>query len=445
MKFSSFVYAFAFLAAFAPHAAHAQESSPLIPPDSKITLPLLPAPSEVQEIVPPSALSAPVRFKKKTDEVRGLWVVRDEIHNREQVRRLVRLAKIYRFNTLFVQVRGRGDAYYASPLEPLAEELNGKSEFDPLTAVVEEGHRAGLQIHAWMNVFLVWHKTRKPYSSQHIVNRHPEWLVRDRQNYVLWGTHAETEGAFLNPLYKGVRIHLRNVYSDVATRYAVDGIHLDYVRFPSNDFSFSDDDISAFREWALPRVSPILSAYADGRARLGSRCAWAYVFPKEWHEWRRSLITQAVREIAQGVRAARPEAALTAAVFPVYKIAANDKGQAWHEWLAEGLLDGVALMAYSTSTEAVAAQVRDAVQNSSGRIVVAGLGAWRVPPRSAIAKAKAARALGAEGINFFSYGEMTRSGRNGAYLAELCGALFPTTAKTPEWRRSVEIAWLSFP
>jgi len=70
------------------------------------------------------------------------------------------------------------------------------------------------------------------------------------------------------------------------------------------------------------------------------------------------------------------------------------------------------------------------------------LGAYRVTADSAVEKAKAARSLGANGINFFSYGDMTRGGKSSAYLAKICGSLFPKTAKMPEWRRSVEIAWL---
>ena len=66
-------------------------------------------------------------------EVRGLWVVRSSITNVQSIRNIVAAAKSHNFNTLFVQVRGRGDAYYKSNFEPRAEELaNAPADFDPL-------------------------------------------------------------------------------------------------------------------------------------------------------------------------------------------------------------------------------------------------------------------------------------------------------------------------
>src|SRR4051812_25399003 len=59
-------------------------------------------------------------------EVRGMWVVRTSITTPASIARVVSLAKAHNFNTLFVQVRGRGDAFYNSTLEPRSEELAGE-------------------------------------------------------------------------------------------------------------------------------------------------------------------------------------------------------------------------------------------------------------------------------------------------------------------------------
>lgn len=57
------------------------------------------------------------------NEVRGLWVVRTSITSPEKIANVVDTARRYGFNALFVQVRGRGDAYYQSTLEPRSDEL----------------------------------------------------------------------------------------------------------------------------------------------------------------------------------------------------------------------------------------------------------------------------------------------------------------------------------
>src|SRR3982751_5111455 len=66
------------------------------------------------------------------EQTRALWVTRTTRTSPDAIRQMVAAAQAGGFNTLLVQVRGRGDAYYASTLEPRAPELAGKPDFDPL-------------------------------------------------------------------------------------------------------------------------------------------------------------------------------------------------------------------------------------------------------------------------------------------------------------------------
>jgi hypothetical protein len=80
-----------------------------------------------------------------------------------------------------VQVRGRGDAYYAGTIEPRAPELTGKPSFDPLATVIADAHAAGLQVHAWVSVNLVSSSVSLPASRDHLIYRAPEWLMVPRE------------------------------------------------------------------------------------------------------------------------------------------------------------------------------------------------------------------------------------------------------------------------
>lgn len=417
-----------------PALAFEPASPPQEPPIPASTLDL-PLQTDAPELpAVPQASSA------RTGEVRAMWVVRDTMTSPARIRNAVALAKKYGFNTLFVQVRGRGDAFYDSRFEPRSEELAGApTTFDPLAVAVAEGHRAGLQVHAWMNTFFVWHKKRRPYSSRHVVNRHPEWLVADRQGRTRLTERGDCEGAFLDPAVPEVREHTKNVFLDVATRYAVDGIHFDYVRFPCDDYSFSPYDLSHFREWLLPRVAPAQAAYADAK-RATNRLAWYYCFPAEWKTWRQSLVTETVQTISEEAHRLRPEIIVSAAVFPNYNVAFQDKGQAWRDWLKNGILDAACPMSYNRSTALVASQIRDAVRAAGGRPIIAGVGAWQVSADSSVAKVRAYRAIGAAGVNFFSYDGMTRGGRAEAYLAEVSRALFGERVAAPDWKKPLATA-----
>jgi uncharacterized lipoprotein YddW (UPF0748 family) len=362
------------------------------------------------------------------------------MRSRAKIRNAVALAKKHGFNTLFVQVRGRGDAFYNSQYEPRSEELAGTPyDFDPLAVAVEEGHKAGLEVHAWLNTFFVWHKSRAPWSSRHVMNAHPEWLVRNKQNQIQRTESKDCEGSFLNPAIPEVRQYLRNVFMDVATNYGVDGVHMDYVRLPANRFSFGDADMRLFREWLAPRLTPDEIAYADAKVANGSRMAWYYLHPKEWAEWRRGNVTSAVLDISTAVHAARPELIVSAAVFPNYRVARDDKGQSWRDWLNNGFIDAACPMSYNQSTQLATSQIREAVLACPGKPIIAGVGAWQMPSASAVAKGKAYRNVGAAGINFFSYDGMTRNGRSENYLHSVGRGLFGSRSAPRNWRRGKPI------
>ncbi|MDA1307668.1 MAG: family 10 glycosylhydrolase, partial [Acidobacteria bacterium] len=124
---------------------------------------------------PLSVATAPVPV---TDEVRGLWVLRSSLASADRVDEVIRTAVDGGYNTLLVQVRGRGDAYYTSTLEPRALELQGQpATFDPLQRTIDRAHAAGLQVHAWLNVNLVASAATLPQASTHVMVRHPAWVM----------------------------------------------------------------------------------------------------------------------------------------------------------------------------------------------------------------------------------------------------------------------------
>src|SRR5262245_4865615 len=116
------------------------------------------------------------------EETRALWVTRSSLTSPAGIAALVRASKDAGFNTVLVQVRGRGDAYFKSPFEPRAADLVRQPEaFDPLAAVLAEAHAAGIRVHAWVNVNLVSSAVDLPISPEHVIVRHPEWLMVPRQ------------------------------------------------------------------------------------------------------------------------------------------------------------------------------------------------------------------------------------------------------------------------
>ena len=88
-------------------------------------------------------------------QVRALWVIRTTLTSPSAIATMVSSAKAGGFNTLLVQVRGRGDAYFQRGIEPRPPSLDAQPAFDPLATTIARGHEAGLHVHALINVNLV--------------------------------------------------------------------------------------------------------------------------------------------------------------------------------------------------------------------------------------------------------------------------------------------------
>jgi uncharacterized lipoprotein YddW (UPF0748 family) len=377
-------------------------------------------------------------------ETRALWVLRSSLTSPASITALVRTASQQGFNTLLVQVRGRADAYYASDLEPRAAELSHQpASFDPLATVLAEAHKDGIRVHAWVCVNLVSSAVDLPASSDHLVYRHPEWLMvprpiaqevakLDPKNPAYVGkiarwTRSElelVEGLYVSPLVPDAAAYTRQVVADLAARYDVDGVHLDYARYPNPRFDYSRFAIAEFRAAVRPQLSSTVRRELDD-AETTDLFAYPDRFPAEWKTFRRDRMTALVADIRRAVREARPEAMVTAAVTPDIPEAFDERLQDWRGWLAGHLVDAVAPMAYTQEPSRFAEEIAAAREAAGSGAVWAGIGAYRLSPAQTIDDIQVARRLGASGIVLFSYDSLTGLKPPAAdYLATVSRAAF---------------------
>jgi uncharacterized lipoprotein YddW (UPF0748 family) len=337
-------------------------------------------------------------------EVRGLWVVRTALESPASVDRVVDQAHGAGFNALFVQVRGRGDAFYDSSLVLRSPLLAGQPRgFDPLARLLERARGRGLEVHAWVNVLLVAHFT--PLPSGHVLEQHPEWLMvpklaaraalapRARILEVVreaGRADKEVEGFYLSPAAPGVADHLEAVVRELLRRYPVDGLHLDFIRYPSRDYDYSWSALESFRQRQGWTGDPLAAPAAD---------------PEAWARHRRDVLTALASRLARAARDERQSALVTAAVVPDEATAVQVKGQAWPTWLARGILDAVCPMSYTPDSALFAEQVRQVRERAeaSGRPVWAGIGSYRLTVDGTIEKIGLARSAGATGVVLFSH------------------------------------------
>lgn len=372
------------------------------------------------------ASSSPVDLN---NEVRALWVVRTTLTSREKILAMVKSAKENGFNTIIVQVRGRGDAYYQSRYEPRAIELKDQAlDFDPLAVTIAAARKEGLKVHAWINTSLLANLDALPTDPGHVYNRHPEWLAvprpvaaelyelspkdpRYRARIVEWSkaNRAELEGIYTGPANSKVRDHIYNIWMDVLKHYPVDGLHFDYVRLASPDFDYSRTSLQRFQKSLEPKLSSTETRQLRALLKRNP-LASAETYPDRFADFQREQITMLVERIYRGVKKKKPHVTVSAAVFANHENAFTRRFQDWRRWLSMGILDVVCPMAYSVDTAVFQKQIEIATNSahSSGRTVWAGIGAYRIPAESTIEKINVARRVGADGIILFSYDSTAR-------------------------------------
>lgn len=381
-------------------------------------------------------------------EVRALWIVRTSLVDEERARAAVRRAAESGFNTLFVQVRGRGDSWYRSSLEPRADALGDRpGTYDPLAAVLDEAGRLGIAVHAWINVHLVASARIPPTEANHLWNARPGALAvpralarelfphdpssrRYREALLRWTVQNSdrVEGLYTNPADPAVGTHVLQVVRELVRRYALDGLHLDYLRYPSPDFDYSRGSLALFRTHvrstltADPRQSTAELAWSGG-----DPFAYTDRFALEWVLFRRERITGLLQDIFVEARRADPGLVVSVAVRGDADDARNARYQPWEDWLRAGVPDFVVPMAYTDRPAEFRSWIERAVGVRGGQRVWAGVGVYRTSFREAVEQARLALALGAHGTALFSYdwatGPEGMAAASGDYLTRFRSAM----------------------
>lgn len=371
----------------------------------------------------------------KPTEGRGLWVVAYQIASPENIEKIVETAKEHNFNTLFVQIVVGGCAYYNSEILPRSENLSD-SLFDPLKKIIEEGHKRGLEIHAWINTYLVWSKRALPTSDEHILYKHPEWFLIDdngksmaeyTKEDMIW--HG-TEGVYLDPGEEGVRGWIYDIFMEVARNYDVDGVHFDFVRYPVGLF-FSKESDYPFDPLMISRSAHYYSAPSLVRRDGSILDRWNRYHFIMWNAKRAENITNLVEMVANGIRKEKPELIVSAAVFPNPGTAFKWCAQRWKAWP----LDITIPMAYGGSLEYVGKLMASYL--TSNRCIYTGLGAYIKSPKEMIKEIKLARGLGVDGFVLFMGKPCFKEKR---FLANIKSSVLPSTAYVPKFPRETKRA-----
>lgn len=349
-----------------------------------------------------------------SEEIKGIWIVRWDVDDPIKVFEMMKDLKRYDINTLYVQVYARCEAMYRSQLVPRSTELlNAPFNYDPLDLIVRLGHNEGYKVHAWINLYYAWSHAPFPQTSNHIANKHPEWFLSDEKGMNLKNYSVEEiktmglEGYFLEPGNEAVREHLKAIAKEIIDNYEVDGIHMDYVRYPRRDYGY---DIGArvgfMREYYVDpwniknKISVDESFGNDDFLDLESK----------WENWRRDQVSRTVREIFEVVKLKDPSLEVSVAVIGDHNHAYQDLYQDWVVWAQSNYVDYVVPMLYSSSVDWIDRKTKSTIELVGREKLVVGLGAYLQENENLVQEIARVQSVGTRGYLLFSYGGMKEKG-----------------------------------
>lgn len=334
-----------------------------------------------------------------TLDFRGIWIPRWSIDDHPHI-----LAKLDgQFNHIFLQVFALGEAYY-----PSRHATTKRYDDRWLREFLEEAHRRNIEVSAWVNVLYSWGYAPKTHHQRHPINRHPNWYMQEKSETSILGSGVEElkrqsiEGYYLAPASPQVREYIYDVVDEILDEYDFDGVHLDYIRYPSHRFIYDVALRSKFmraycldpRDLAMPGLQQRLSVWGNDD------------LDNLWRQFVRDDLTSFIEEFAEHVKKKRPHIRISVAVKADYRSARTEFYQDWPEWVNNGLVDFVCLMAYRKNIEAILNRTLEKINDP--RKVTIGLGIYSLSVDRIRAQVRQVASLPFSGVVFFSYEELRK-------------------------------------
>ncbi|MFC2172864.1 glycoside hydrolase family 10 protein [Acidobacteriota bacterium] len=354
---------------------------------------------------------------------KGLWVECEgsncTLDSLDTMEEMLTKAKEHGFTDIYAQVYRRNRSWYRSELaddEP-CRLFTAAHEVDPLAHLISRSHGSGMRLHAWLNVYCIG-----PGTEQTVINElGKEAIIKDDRQASM-ADYKRTkviypEGVFyldsamnwLDPANLEVQAYLLKVIEELLDRYPeVDGIHLDFIRYPyalpitpvsriptGLGFGYNEESIKRFQD-----ETGLTPPAFDSQDRSGGNT---------WDQWRRDQVTTLVQKAHDLTRARRKT--LSAAVIAWADRAYLSAFQDWRGWLETGTIDDVLVMNYTRDTPFARQITRQSVAARGKGKVLIGLGAYVLgrTPEDLARQIKDVQEAEADGYVLFSYDTMLES------------------------------------
>lgn len=326
-------------------------------------------------------------------ENRAVWYRSSEKSDAE-VRAVVEKMKLLGINTVYLETWYNGSFVGFSENE-LIKHCTANGSYDAMDGFVRICHENGIEVHAWVQNFFIGTVEAQEQANMALANAYPDWLKDKNGKNTFFYSASNTNFIFLNPYDKEVRSFLIDFYKEMLEKYDIDGIHLDYIRFPElnygkTDFGYNENIVTA---WQIENATTVNPATLTSGALYQS-----------WLKFRQDIINSFVKEVYEMIKAEDPDTWLTAAVYPGIPSIKNDIFQDCANWVENGYVDELFSMSYGADNAYVSNNASKFVTLSGNKCFYStGISAFgeTVPMNFALQMTEV-RQTGADGVAIFS-------------------------------------------
>lgn len=297
-------------------------------------------------------------FTHPKTEVRGVWFARNDMEgaSREELAKKLDAIKQANFNTVLLDTWFQGYVPYpGSAIVPLYPKFKDQPD-DLIAFLVREAHARGLRVDLWPSYgFYAYFTPDHTKDSSHgaLLDAHPELMGidADGKNFL-----HRSFGDYYSLCPSNPKSHelLARLYAEQVGRYDVEGLSLDRIRYPEENFCFCDYCKSHFKlDTGLE-----LKTFPAGSPEAA-----------KFLQWRREQTAKAVAAIREATLKARPGIGLTAYVLSPTEM--DTKAQGWDLWMKRDLLDAVAVSMYGPDPRPTISRALELLGNRQDKLICA--------------------------------------------------------------------------
>ena len=275
------------------------------------------------------------------------------------------------------------------------------------------GHQLGLEVHAWMNTYILWSRSGQddaaPYNLNHIYHTNKNWTesnIYGKSDSDVDITQVQSlnwEGIYLSPNHPEVNNYLLSVFKEVVDNYDIDGLHLDYIRFQSDVYGYNASGLKIFKEKydfdPLDIERNIISTnYGWKKNEIDS-------MKTMWDNYKIQNINNLLADIKKTIIESDKDISVSAAVKPDPNLAKDKWSQDWMQWLGSDFLDFVVLMNYASDNIGFYGPISSIKEKNNQDLekIIMGISTFNQSSKQVSEKIYLSHLYGFQGISLFSY------------------------------------------